>query len=156
MSLEQVKLFMRKKFPRELVESKKLANERPVYYRSNHVIDLPKKMSTTSNMGALSDESGLHLTNDPRSHPFKLIDDFLGKNSGGKLNDEQNDGDDDADAEFSDTVISLIKKPRGKTRYGSDENLDIIRRNYGNELYEFMMDKRSGKLNKKYHKVFIC
>lgn len=171
MSLEQVKEFMRRKLPRELVQSKRASNERAAVYRSNHVIDLPKKkdMVTTEINSGLTDESGLHLTNDSRTHPFVLVDDYLTrKNSQSneqqeqlKFIDEENDlskayegGGDDDEMDSSNTVISLLRRPR--VGGVGDENLDIIRRTYGNELCEFMTDKRSGKLNKKYHKVFIC
>lgn len=168
MSLEQVKEFMKRKLPRELVQSKRASNERAAVYRSNHVIDLPKKkdMITTEVNSGLTDESGLHLTNDSRTHPFVLVDDYLTRKNS-QSNEQQRQlqfiddheayegGGDDDELDSSNTVISLLRRPRRVAGVG-DENLDIIRRTYGNELCEFMTDKRSGKLNKKYHKVFIC
>lgn len=151
MNLEQVKEFMRKKLPRELVQSKMQSNERSVVYKSNHVIDLPKKKEN-SDTCTVDDESGMHLTNDTKSHPFVLINEYLSRHKKKSSSTSPQDNDED---EYSNTVVSLIAKPHAR-KPKSDEYLEIIRRGHGNDLYEFMMDKKSGKLNKKYDKVFIC
>lgn len=154
MSLSEVKEFMRKKLPRELVQSKRLSNERPAYYRSNHVIDLPKKGENPDKSATIGDESGLHLTNDVKSHPFSLIDEYFANRKLAQTAAELSSLDDDS---HSDTVVSLIKKPPQMMNRGKyDESLEVIRRMHGSGLYEFMRDKKSGKLNKKYDKVFIC
>lgn len=128
MSLENVKEFMSSNISNS---SSKLvtSNSRPVYFRPKYVKDLPKKSVNEEKKAERIDSAGVNLTNDPRSFPFKQMSHYINKPAVNK---------------------SLHSNSR------SDENLNIITRNYGNDLSEYMMDKRHGKLSKKYEKVFIC
>lgn len=140
MSLEEVKEFMRKTLPRQNFTSN-LPNERPVYYKPKYVKDLPKKSKVDENIVRI-DKAGANLTNDPKSFPFKQVKKYLNKTSNRCKDSYPN----------TESTVKLIKKQLG----ASDENLNIIRRNHGDELSEYMKDKRSGKMSQKYEKVFIC
>lgn len=145
MSLEQVKEFMRKKLPTHASDSTKPAKERPVYYRPKYVKDLPKK-SKTDEKATKVDEAGANLTNDPKSFPFKQVKNYLNKTT-------NNQNSCFGSYSNTDSTLKLIKKQLAS----SDENLNIIKKTYGNELGEYMADKRrGGKLSQKYEKVFIC
>ena len=156
MSLEQVKEFMKKQLPRDKVKSSDPGNERSVLYKPVNIVDAQTKATRTHDDTRIHDELALALFNEPKSFQFKQVKKFI-KKSGGEIKPPPNM---DSYGSYYNTAATLrkIKKQLASADEAhppKDEKLDIVRRDYGQGLSDFMRD-RKGQMSQKYEKVFIC
>lgn len=155
MSLEQVKEFMHKKIANNPNAFRQFnsESERPVYYRPKNVIDLQTKVKLDPSKKGV-DEAGVNLTNDPKSFPFRQIKRFVAKSKS-----KEDMSSSYGNYTHIESTVKLIKQQLSSDacdKMGDKDKLNIIKQNFGNELSDYMMDKRHGKLSQKYEKVFIC
>ncbi len=151
MTLEEVKEFMQTNLnydPKIL----KLIDEntsRPFYHKVKTIIDVQTK-NKFDEIGEQPTKAALHLTNDTNTFPYKQTKSFLGINEIDNLNSRmQNKYQSKSNHQV---IITQLNKPKKL----KDDKLEVIRRDFSEELSEFMKDKRHGYLEKKYDKVFIC
>jgi hypothetical protein len=113
-------------------------SERPVYQKPKSILDAQHKLITPGEKRPI-DSAGLTLCeNDMKSFPFKQAAKQLKSKNKSYYN--------------TANVLDQIKKQLEPTK---DEKLEIVRRNYGSDLSDFMLDKRRAQMSQKYEKVFI-
>lgn len=147
MSLDEVKQFMKKKLtnnPNGLADLMD-KSERPVYYKPRNIIDAQTKIRMPEDAPP-SNGTGMSLTHDIKAQPFRQAKKYILKTVKSKESSSHGNYYNTAD------TLKQIKNQLAE----SDDKLEIVKRHYGNELSDFMKDKRHGVMSQKYEKVFIC
>jgi hypothetical protein len=171
MTLEQVKEFMKK--PNESRNRPISLAERPFYYKPKNIIDAQTKYKLDEVDVKRIDSAGMTLQNDTDLFQFQQAQKFVDKavearNSKSKSmqaipNETSQDKSSSYGSYFNTAdTLKLIKGQLGsettkKTPKSSrDDKLNIVKNNYGEDLKDFMTNKRHGVIDQKYEKVFIC
>jgi hypothetical protein len=170
MTLEQVKEFMKK--PINCTQKPVSLSERPFYYKPKNIIDAQTKYKIEELDEKRIDSAGLTLQNDTGLFQFQQAKKYVDKQvetrnlkSRSMQAIPTESKQDSAYGSYFNTVdtLKLIKEQLGteattsrKSRPIKDEKLEIVRNNYGNDLKDFMTNKRHGVMDQKYEKVFIC
>jgi hypothetical protein len=159
MSLEQVKEFMKKTLKQKSgTDPNSVSNipelRTPFYYKPKYIIDTQTKFKLDQIDEKKIDSTGLNLYNDPETIYFKQARQFV-TNSAEERRQKQRRSISNAYGNQNPTTgtIDLIKSQLNENL--KDEKLNIVKNVYGNDLKEFMVDKRHGTINQKYEKVFI-
>ena len=175
MSMEQVKEFMRKKLENNPNAFKHIrtgspgimdpADERPVYYAPKNIVDTQTKVRLPEDTPAM-DIAAFSFGNDINSFAFREAKRFV-DNSQAKQKAKKAGLSSHGSYYNTEDTLSQIKGllSTNTTTTGNnitnskgqfkDEKLEIVRKNYGKDLADFMTDKRHGKMSQKYEKVFI-
>jgi hypothetical protein len=147
MSLDEVKQFMKKKLtnnPNGLTDLMDKSG-RPVYYKPRNIIDAQSKIRMPEDT-IPSNGAGMNLTNDIKSQPFRQAKKYILKSVKAKESSSHGSYFNTAD------TLKQIKNQLAE----SDDKLKIVRKHYGDDLSDFMKDKRHNVMSQKYEKVFIC
>jgi len=178
MSLDEVKEFMKKRLiddPRAFKRMRQMSpgvaivdasDQRPVYYAPKNIIDAQTKVKLSDeNCPKPRDAAGFHFGNDINSFAFQEANRYL--NGKSRKNDKKNSSShvtykntEDTLSQIKnllktsdDTSSNIAKSNKGKVK---DEKLEIVRKNFGDNLADYMTDKRHGTMSQKFEKVFIC
>jgi hypothetical protein len=168
MSLIEVKEFMNK--PIKGVKQSPVISqeERPFYYKPKNIIDAQTKYKIAEVDEKRIDSAGMTLQNDTGLFQYKQAKRFVDKQVEARRTAKARsmyDIGEEAGSSYgsyfnTNDTLRMIKEQLGETKKmrarARDEKLDIVRGNYGDELKEFMTNKRHGVMDQKYEKVFIC
>ena len=180
MSIDEVKEFMKKKLindPRAFKRMRQMSpgiivdptDQRPVYYAPKNIIDAQTKVKLAEDRTEPRDTAGFHFGNDIGAHVFQEANRFVEKSMNRKTTKKSSSHGTYKNTEDTLSQIkSLLKASDDASRSNKstnqasltnrvkDEKLDIVRKHYGDELANFMTDKRHGTMSQKFEKVFIC
>jgi len=149
MSLEEVKEFMQKNlnYDPKLLKLIDENTNKPFYHKAKTIIDVQTK-NKFDEICEQPTKAALNLTNDTNTFPYKQTKLLLGINEN-LTSLATNNYDSKSNSEVKNFQRNKPKKIK-------DDKLEVIKRDFSEELSDFMKDKRHGCLEKKYDKVFIC
>ena len=169
MSLDEIKEFMKRKLisnPKAFRQMRDMSTgivdpseQRPVYYAPRNIVDAQTKIKHCDEKPPM-DVAGFHFGNDINAFPFKEANRFVEKNKSKKSNARATShgtyyNTDDTLSQIKGLLDTDETRGRPKPKI-NDEKLEIVKKNFGPDLADFMTDKRHGKMSQKYEKVFIC
>lgn len=157
MSVNEVKEFMKKPLGQLVGQSgdKEFKQNRPpFYYKPKYIIDAQTKYKLEQIDEKRIDHAGMTLANDADLFQFKQAKKFVAHQQDKKAAQASSHG---SYFNTNDT-LKLIKSQLNEDKKSGikDEKLEIVKKNYGQDLSDFMRDKRHDKMDQRYEKVFIC